>query len=61
MKYHITMDKQNPQITEIDKLTDKLIVRLTSAKKRELFKFAKDNNTTVSKLVREILKENQTI
>lgn len=60
-KYHLEMSKKTPEMTEIDKLTDKLIVRLTSAKKRELFKFAKDNNTTVSKLVREILKENQTI
>lgn len=61
MKYHITMDKQNPEITEIDQLTDRFTIRLSSEKKKQLFKFAKDNNTTVSKLIREILKENQTI
>lgn len=61
MKYHITMDKQNPQITEIDQLTDKLTIRLSSEKKKQLFKFAKDNNTTVSKLIREVLNQNQNI
>jgi len=61
MKYHITMDKQNPQITEIDQLTDKLTIRLSSEKKKQLFKFAKDNNTTVSKLIRKVINQNQTI
>ena len=36
MKYHLTMDKENPEITEIDQLTDKLTIRLSSEKKKQL-------------------------
>ena len=55
MKFHITLDKAQPEITEIDKLTDKLIFRLSKEKKKELFDFAKKNKISLSELVRQII------
>ena len=55
MKYHITLDEKNPQIKEIDLLTEKLTFRLSGKKKRKLFEFAKQNHSTVSELVRQVI------
>jgi len=55
MKFHITLDKAQPEITEIDRLTDKLIFRLSKEKKKELFDFAKKNKISLSELVRQII------
>lgn len=55
MKYHITLDEKNPQIKEIDSLTEKLTFRLSGKKKRKLFEFAKQNHSTVSELVRQVI------
>jgi predicted HicB family RNase H-like nuclease len=55
MKFHITLDKAQPEITEIDRLTDKLIFRLSKEKKKELFYFAKKNKISLSELVRQII------
>jgi len=55
MKYHIKLDEKNPQIKEIDSLTEKLTFRLSGKKKRKLFEFAKQNHSTVSELVRQVI------
>lgn len=58
MKYRVTMSKKTPEMQEIDAFTEKLTLRMSEDKKRELFNFAADNNTTVSELVRQVLDDN---
>jgi hypothetical protein len=52
------MSKKTPEMQEIDAFTEKLTLRMSADKKRQLFQFAAQNNTTVSEMVRKILDSN---